>query len=505
MIIVVKSQVTCGTPQNGIVQGFRDINNTNYSNTPICINVQFHIVRDSNGSGGVSNAFVDQIVNLLNSKFNQHNIYIRNAGVDYINNSNFYNTNDSYFSSIVATNNNPNAINFYLVNSCSNWAGRAEQIVSRNLVIVNSYAQTGVSAHELGHCINLWHTFHGSPAEPSSGSCAEAINGSNCNSCGDYVCDTPADANVGATQGYNPDLTNIMSYSPPANLDHFTSLQGVRMRDALDGSPVLQQVKSNLCGGITGESIICPNISSTFSISNPNNYQVFWSVNSNLSVVGTPTNSSIVVKSATSTTSGMGVITATINGSTFNYQVWVGKPNIEVQLNSNSNYVDIDLISGEGNNITLQGINSTTWTKTASTNNGQAGGSGFSGFGHGPNLYWTVTLKITASNSCGTTEITRVITPAPPGPCNETLKLTKISKNNYEAIIIDPCSGSNTTSTSKQINTDNPITTELINMSGVRVAIFNKNKFDLNKYNKGYYIIVVTKNSKKIVQKILIE
>ena len=444
-------QISCGTPKTGVVQGFRDINNTNYSSSPICINVQFHIVKYSNGTGGVTNSFVDQVLNLLNTKYNPHNIYIRNAGVDVINNSSFYDTSDSSFNSIISTNNNSNAINFYLVNSCSSWAGRAEAINSKNLVIVSSYANTGVSAHELGHCLNLWHTFHGSSAEASSGSCAENINGSNCDSCGDYVCDTPADANIGANQGYNPDLTNIMSYSPPPSLDHLSSLQGVRMRDALNGSPVLQSIKSNLCGGISGVSLICPSTNNTFTISNPNNYLVSWSVNSNLTIVSS-SNNSIVVKSATSTTSGMGIITAIINGLTFNYNVWVGKPNIEVQLTSNSNYVDIDLISGDGSNLSLQGITSTAWLKIASTYNGVAGGSGFSGSGHGPNLYWTVTLKISATNACGTTEIIRDITPAPPLPCSSTLKIAKNGGKNYQAIIIDPCS--KYSSVSEKINVD---------------------------------------------------
>ena len=216
------SQVVCGTPQTGI--GQNSFAETNYINSnPICINVQFHIVKETNGTGGTSLSQLDQIMLLLNNHFNPHNIFIKKLGFDIINNSSFFNMNDSGFNALVAINNIPNAINFYLINNSTDWAGRAGDILSKNLVLMNSYATTGVASHEVGHCLNLWHTFQGT-ASGTTG-CAELINGSNCNNCGDYICDTPADANIGVNGGYNPDLTNIMSYSPPPLLTNFSNMQ----------------------------------------------------------------------------------------------------------------------------------------------------------------------------------------------------------------------------------------------------------------------------------------
>ena len=80
-------------------------------------------------------------------------------------------------------------------------------------------------AHEMGHFFSLKHTFEGSGAE--------LVDGSNCDTAGDGICDTPADPYVAGqplanyvdaecnfinTQTdangdyYNPDLGNIMSY-----------------------------------------------------------------------------------------------------------------------------------------------------------------------------------------------------------------------------------------------------------------------------------------------------
>lgn len=87
--------------------------------------------------------------------------------------------------------------------------------------------KTGLSSitHEMGHYFNLLHTFEGSGTE--------LVNGSNCETEGDQICDTPADPFVqgdplGLYLGdkcrfisekrdrngeyYNPDVGNIMSY-----------------------------------------------------------------------------------------------------------------------------------------------------------------------------------------------------------------------------------------------------------------------------------------------------
>ncbi len=321
---------TDSTPQHFEISGKTLIDN----NYPVCIDVSFHIVRNTNGSGGYNIANILGIVNLLNDYFNPHNIYIRNAGIDYINNTTYYNIDsDPEFDALVQINNVPNAINFYLVNY-GPWGGRADGILSNSLVVINSNALTLTSPHEVGHCLNLWHT-HQSTAP----SCPENINGSNCLTCGDFICDTPADPNLLGNinsncvytggGGYNPDVTNIMSYGGSCR-DNFTLGQGTRMRAALISSPILQQVRSNQCSitKIVGPDIICDTTPKTYTIQNMiSGTAVTWQVPSNYFQVNTSSNTSITLSAINIPANGITVsITAMLPTNSLHKEIRMGKP-----------------------------------------------------------------------------------------------------------------------------------------------------------------------------------
>jgi len=306
------------------------------SSNSICINVYYHIVRENNGNGGLNSNQLDNITNTLNAAYNEHNLYINSLGFDYINNSTYYNINDTgnsttEFDALVQINNLPNAINIYIVNDAISYAGKANGILSQALVIERNYANTQVTSHEVGHCLDLWHTFHGSIAEPPSSldpnACPELINGNNCSSCGDYVCDTPADANTGNSGGYTPDMDNIMSYYYPFN--HFSNGQAVRIRQAFASSSLLQQVVSNNCSIAELSSIdnLCFTNDKTITISNLGNNTTSWQVSSNISIIPSPTNNSITIKALNSTSSGNGWVKATLsNGTILQENFAVGVP-----------------------------------------------------------------------------------------------------------------------------------------------------------------------------------
>ncbi len=66
-----------------------------------------------------------------------------------------------------------------------------------------------------------------------------------------------------------PDISNIMSYSGDCS-ENFTPGQGVRMRNAINNSSVLQEVRSAECSVpfVGGDSVVCHNDSTTLTVMN---------------------------------------------------------------------------------------------------------------------------------------------------------------------------------------------------------------------------------------------
>ena len=503
------SQTSCGTSQNISVQNFNTEDSLYTNGVPICINVQFHIVRLNDGTGGVTESYVNQINNLLNSHFNPHSIYINKVGIDYINNSSFYNMNDGNFNSLILTNNNANAINFYLTNSCSSWAGKAESIPSKNFVLVNSYGLTGVAAHEFGHCLNLWHTFQGTLSGTSG--CAEEINGSNCNSCGDYVCDTPADARIGVSGGYNPDMTNDMSYYEPTTLDHFTSQQGIRMRNAIASSTILQSVLSTQCASISGTNNICTTSNFQYTLNNLQNNSVVWTVSSNLQIVNS-SNTGITISAINTTTSGQATIIANINGMLISRVIWIGKPMFTIVKNQYNppTIVSVNLSGLNGVDINSQGITSVTWEKISNNPANCGDITSTNGFNNeiSYNGYSCSTqMKITATNSCGSTIIYKTIVGSyKPGDAMTTTstKTFNIYPNPSKDILnIDLRDQNN------QPKEGTAMSGELFDLMGEsksRVEIIdNKAFFSVRGLNKGIYVMKILIGNKVESHQIIVE
>ena len=301
----LNSQI-CGTPSSSTLNITSEMYSTNNrpiagTNATICLNVFFHIVRNSNGTGGINPNLLTSVMNSLNQYYNPHGIYFVNSGVNFINNTNYLQIDgESEAISLAQTNNNANAINIYIVDSLwSNIIGTALNIPSNRLVIRSDYLLSPVTSHEVGHCLNLLHTHE-------TYYCVEAINGSNCLSCGDQVCDTPADPGLNSNNmsgctyvggnGYNPDTTNIMSYAYSFCLDHFTQGQASRIKISIQNSTMLQQLINSNCAipKIVGADVICDlNTSIVYSLQDGS--VISWNTSSNLQY-SNPTNSSITVQ-----------------------------------------------------------------------------------------------------------------------------------------------------------------------------------------------------------------
>ena len=183
--------------------------------------------------------------------------------------------------------------------------------------------------------------------------------------------------------------------------------------------------------------------------------------------------------------------------------VWVGVPSIDLQLVSDSNYVNLYLIGANNTDINSQKITSTTWTKIASTNGGNAGGAGFEGFGNGPNFYWTATLKISATNSYGTTEITRDVTCAPPAPCNNiTYSLTSTGENQFIINqMVLPCQGISGNEITSVY--DGKLAIHIYDFQGIEVLKTENNNINLSTLKPGIYIIKAMIGNQVITSKII--
>ncbi|MEZ4940252.1 MAG: M43 family zinc metalloprotease [Saprospiraceae bacterium] len=111
------------------------------------------------------------------------------------------------------------------INACGLASGSIGDPTNSGIIIRKDCINVGTIAHEMGHFFGLAHTFEGNGTE--------LVDGSNCDTAGDGICDTPADPYVPGDpkedyvnsdcifispktdangEYYNPDLGNIMSY-----------------------------------------------------------------------------------------------------------------------------------------------------------------------------------------------------------------------------------------------------------------------------------------------------
>lgn len=246
---------------------------------PLYIKVYIHLLRLDNGTGGINLLQLEQSKGYLNRAFAPHNIFfVYDCYIDQINSTNYYTGAQmiNLYCTLGSTNAHTDGIDVYIGGDDSSPFYVAGNIPGKFLLVRGTAPTTGPNglilyasrnntiAHEMGHCFGLFHTHHGSEAGGSAcggsvpgGTCLEFVNGSNGNTCGDFVADSPADPNMayGVTASncqwfnsandpngdpYNPDELNIMSASNSFCLQYFSAGQGERMRNIIASDPILQ-------------------------------------------------------------------------------------------------------------------------------------------------------------------------------------------------------------------------------------------------------------------------
>ncbi len=207
------------------------------------VKITVHIVRYSNGTGGIP---ISRITNSINDL----NTHVASTGLEFfIHGDIIYLDSDEYAE---CTSGEANALrqinpvtgsaNIWFVPVCPDFCGRSSFPYSsvQGTIMANDCVDTwwndSTFSHELGHYFHLFHTHETFYGE-------ECVNGSNCSYSGDLICDTSADPNLsgkvndncsytgtevdacGSGQQYDPPVHNLMSYSQKLCRDFFTSEQ----------------------------------------------------------------------------------------------------------------------------------------------------------------------------------------------------------------------------------------------------------------------------------------
>ena len=217
LTIVVQSQLQeCGTITSAEdMQAFynreRAPQNSLKAGNIVDVPVVYHITRMDDGTGGFDLAETFRLHCDLNERFENAEIYFYILDIVEHNNTSYYNmTYSGVGNTMMNTENNSNACNIFIVNEAksgstpvcgysflaSGWGGP-----NRGGVILDigcSGANSTTLTHEMGHYLNLPHTFYGWEGRdyslsPISQNQWERADGSNCLTTADGFCDTPAD------------------------------------------------------------------------------------------------------------------------------------------------------------------------------------------------------------------------------------------------------------------------------------------------------------------------
>ena len=227
--------------------------------------LSLHIIRDNNGSGGLTNAEITTMLADLNATFLSAQIeFFLPTSVNYIDSDTYYEFGSWEESSLTNAYNVPNTVNIYIPNTVQSNSGTyicgythfpgeaGEHVIVSSACVFNG----STLAHEVGHFFGLYHT-HG---KTNGGNTDELATGNNCIFSGDDICDTDADPNIFGNvdtncnyignaidengMPYQPDPSNLMSYAPASCRDFISSGQAERMHY------FLQNERSNIASNV---------------------------------------------------------------------------------------------------------------------------------------------------------------------------------------------------------------------------------------------------------------
>lgn len=237
-----------------------------------CVAIQPHVVRMSDGSGGITQTQLNIGLSFLNAFYYDAGIeFYWKAAPDFANNTDYYTYNttagdaDTEAGMIALFTTATDAVNVYYANAMTTSSGAIcgyayypnNSAGSNTIFMVNSCtygAPNGTFAHEFGHYFNLMHTHEGTEngnADPQAENVPRTGPQANCGTDGDLLCDTQADPRYNSGQfnlatcaytgagtdingvAYSPPVNNVMSYFPDECGGIFTTDQYTRITQGL--------------------------------------------------------------------------------------------------------------------------------------------------------------------------------------------------------------------------------------------------------------------------------
>lgn len=234
--------------------------------------------------------------------------------------------------------------------------------------------------HEVGHYLNLYHTFHNTTSCGPEG---------NCNTAGDRVCDTPPTIQSGscttpACSG-TQQVENYMDYTGQVCQNMFTEGQKLRMRTALEemrtsilsslGCVAVNDIDAGITAVLSPNGYICPGgVEPKVTLTNFGSTTLTSvTIHYNMDGVGNQTQTwTGSLASGASTTVTLNTITPT--EGTHTIYAWTSNPNNQTDQNTSNDQVSGSFTVASGGSATLSVRldyfgSETTWRITDSNNN----------------------------------------------------------------------------------------------------------------------------------------
>lgn len=160
------------------------------------IPVVMHVIRKTDGSRGINENLLYQGMNELNNNLKEVNMLFFIKRIDTIDNTDYYDSFSVHREAILPRYHVNNCLNVYIAGSLGPMAPVLTSPITQHYIQLNAnWIRTHPTTwmHEFGHYFGLRHTF--GPANRNL-SGKELVDGSNCDTDGDKICDTPARSEI---------------------------------------------------------------------------------------------------------------------------------------------------------------------------------------------------------------------------------------------------------------------------------------------------------------------